>query len=855
MKLNKKTIKEQENILLDTSNNEDIENLKELILKEKFDNPIVPGQLIVKFKEKRILERLCSKSTIKSTGVPSIDILNKKYGLQSHKTMFNRIIENKFSKFIILNLANGTNIFEASKEYSKNPNIEYAEPNYVYQYCTDPNDPYYSVQWSLNNIGQEYPVKKGISKLGKVDADIDAPEAWGITKGSSEIVVAVIDTGVDYTHSDLEDNIWINNDEIANNRRDDDRNGYVDDRIGWNFDENNNDPLDDYGHGTHCAGIISATSNNNIGVSGVCWNCKIMPIKTLLTSELIAESIIYATDNGANVISMSFGGYAHSQAKYDAINYAYENNVVLVASAGNGNTSRVHFPSGYNNVISVAATNSKDQRATFSNYGEWIDVAAPGRDILSLRAKNTDMYEDGGEHNIDDKYMVASGTSMAAPHIAGVAALLLSHNSSLTPEMIQTIIPNSIDQVSSEGYYIRGRINAFEALNKEPATALLSQAYAWRNAKGEIEIWGNVNANNLENYVIDYGKGREPQDWIIINESNKPKQGFLTILNTTTLDETLYTIRLRLSANNEIYEDRIWIIVNNVQNTFHVDDDNTQGPWKGTLNHPYKEIRDGVNYAGYNDIIFVHNGTYYETIKIQGSINLIGEDKTNTIIDAQENGSVIQLQSNDILIKNFTIKNANNSLYMAGIKLDKLLENIEILNNNIINCYGGLFLEGAYNCTISENYLFNSSIILFLSCMSNTIQRNVVENSELGIGIAAGFFNKIKENKLFENECGIMTSVSMTNIIINNNISGCDKGIFLFIWGRNFIIKNNFIDNKRHAQFFNSRLNFWYGNYWDNWVGLKSVLFRFIPKVVWGVILPFSRPQFDLNPAKEPYDI
>ncbi|MDD1729097.1 MAG: S8 family serine peptidase, partial [Methanospirillum sp.] len=324
----------------------------------------------------------------------------------------------------------GTTVKEAIQEYSTNPNVLYAEPDYRVSLPPEqadkvastvqsvemastrtPNDPEFPYQWGLKNSGQS-------PFYGKSGADIKAQNAWGTTTGSSSVIIAVVDTGVDYSHPDLAANIWTNSGEIPNNGIDDDRNGYVDDVRGWNFYSKTNNPMDDHGHGTHCAGSIAAVGNNNIGITGVCWNAKIMPLKFLgasgngKVSDAIS-AILYANRMGASVISNSWGGSQYTQALKDAIDASP---AVVVCASGNSrqnSDSLPQYPAAYtsNNIISVAATDSKDNLATFSNYGpSSVDLAAPGVLIRST-------YLNRG-------YQYLSGTSMATPYVSGVAGLL-----------------------------------------------------------------------------------------------------------------------------------------------------------------------------------------------------------------------------------------------------------------------------------------------------------------------------------------------------------------------------------------------------------------------------------------------
>lgn len=349
--------------------------------------------------------------------------------------------------------------------YRSNPNVEYAELNHIVRALSAPDDPYYDVQWALNNTGQPYPVSGGTTDSGTPDADIDAPEAWDIYTGSSDIIVAVIDTGVDYEHRDLIANMWT------------DQNG----KFGYDFVNDDDDPMDDFGHGTHCAGIIASRTNNSLDTAGVCWNARIMAVKYLDAAGYGNESdavssIYYAVDNGADVLSNSWGGGPYSESIELAINYAYSNGAIVVAGAGNDNSNAPVYPAYYNHVISVAATNSDDQKASFSNYGEWVDIAAPGVDILSLRAQNTDMYVGAVNYTPGDRFIpfgnpdatmyIASGTSMACPYVSGACALMLSVNPALTIDEGTAILVNTVDPIADGICYSDGRLNLLGALTE-----------------------------------------------------------------------------------------------------------------------------------------------------------------------------------------------------------------------------------------------------------------------------------------------------------------------------------------------------------------------------------------------------
>ncbi|NES99516.1 MAG: S8 family serine peptidase [Sphaerospermopsis sp. SIO1G1] len=269
---------------------------------------------------------------------------------------------------------------------------------------------------------------------------IKAPTAWQNGYTGEGVIVAVLDTGVDYNHNDLNSNIWINTKEIAGNGIDDDGNGFIDDIRGWNFDSNNNNVLDDNGHGTHVSGTIAAKNDGN-GVTGIAYNSQIMAIKVLDESGSgsylsIANGIRYAVDNGANVINLSLGGNNGNSTLKSAIEYANNNNVIVVMAAGNEGASQPSYPARYadNFGLAVGAVNQNTQLTDFSNRAgsqEIKYVTAPGDDIYSTIP--------------DNKYANYSGTSMATPHVAGVAALMLSANPNLTATQVRDIIINTAD--------------------------------------------------------------------------------------------------------------------------------------------------------------------------------------------------------------------------------------------------------------------------------------------------------------------------------------------------------------------------------------------------------------------------
>jgi subtilisin family serine protease/PKD repeat protein len=325
----------------------------------------------------------------------------------------------------------------------KHPDVEFAEPNYRVYPLAMPSDLFANEVWALNNTGQVYYSQGTFYDIppspesGTPGADIDWLEAWEAGLPTNEVIVAVIDTGVDYNHPELVNQMWVNPGEIAGNGIDDDGNGYADDIYGMDALNEDSDPMDDHAHGTHCAGTIAAETDNLIGIAGINPNAKIMACKFLGASggsslDAIA-CIFYAADNGAQVMNNSWGGGGFSQTLQDAIDYAVnEKGAVFLAAAGNSDTEALSYPAAYDYVTAVAASTSDDEKASFSNYGFWVDVTAPGHDILSLRTthpvatRDDDSYWITKIHPSDTNLAIFSGTSMACPAAAGAMSLLVA---------------------------------------------------------------------------------------------------------------------------------------------------------------------------------------------------------------------------------------------------------------------------------------------------------------------------------------------------------------------------------------------------------------------------------------------
>ncbi len=365
----------------------------------------------------------------------------------------------------VVDFANGVNLGDTFQALRNNPNVEAVVPDTIMRISATPND-LDSRMWGLNNTGQDG---------GSPGADIDAVEAWDTVTDASNLIVAVIDTGIDYTHPDLAANMWTNPGEIPGNGIDDDNNGYIDDIHGYDFHNNDADPMDDHFHGTHVAGTIAASGDNGQGVVGVAWQAKLMALKFLdhtgggFASDAI-NALLYATDNGAIISNNSWGQFGttyylevYNAPMKEAIAAAGQAGHLFVAAAGNEgsytDSGYSAHPSGItlNNVLSVAATDRNDALASFSNYGEVeVDIAAPGVQIYSTMPNN--------------QYDFVNGTSMATPHVVGAAALLYSINPDLSPEEVKAILMNTVDPLAN----LQGKVGSGGRLNVKNALAALA---------------------------------------------------------------------------------------------------------------------------------------------------------------------------------------------------------------------------------------------------------------------------------------------------------------------------------------------------------------------------------------------
>ncbi len=472
----------------------------------------------------------------------------------------------ELEKYLSIQIDNKINSDSLVNEIRKSPDIELVEPNYIYHIDSPadmiPNDPMYQEQWSLKAVNAE--------------------KAWEKASGKG-IIVGVIDTGIDFDHPDLKHQLWINSGEDINHNGkfdpwpitetrngvtgdldgiDNDNNGVVDDVIGYDFvdqsfgnigDYSEPDPIpyDENGHGTTVAGVIAAERNNNIGISGLAFNARILTVRVLDAtgngeSDNIANGIVYAALQGAKILNFSFGEAFNSSIMHDAIKFAYSLGCVMTASSGNNNWPLPHYPSGYDECISVGATIENNTRYSISNYGSRLTLVAPGRDIMTT-------VPHGG-------YKSMGGTSYSAPHAAAVSAMLFELDSTLTPADVSGILQASATDLGEPGwdiYYGAGLLNAEKAVNTIGKTNLSitfpkHEAVFNKDSLSAITVIGSVVTPLFDNFRVYIGKGLIPNDWQYVSDISSVQKinDTLAKFNIENLPDSTYTIRILVNLKN-----------------------------------------------------------------------------------------------------------------------------------------------------------------------------------------------------------------------------------------------------------------------------------------------------------------
>jgi parallel beta-helix repeat protein len=623
--------------------------------------------------------------------------------------------------------------------------VKYVVPDSKVKASAIPNDPYWSLQWSPKII--------------------EADAAWDTTVGSSDVLVAIIDTGIEYTHSDLAAN-------------------YV--PLGYDWVNDDNDPMDDAGHGTHCAGIVAATLNNNIGIAGVA-QVRIMAEKVLTSAgwgyhSWIIQGIYDAVAKGAKIISMSLGGSSSTELFREVVKYAHDHGVLVIAAVGNEHSNAPHYPAAYDGVVAVAATDSSDNVAGFSNFGNWIDLAAPGVDVYSTFLGNS--------------YEYLSGTSMACPHVTGVAALAWGVFSNYTADQITEVLERTADDLGEPGYdeyYGHGRVNARRAVAGIPIhdVSITGWKQAHRLDPGHVDEF-NVTVSN-------YGRS---------NETNVSVQFFInvTLIDTKTISSlevgAFASLNFSWGTTTEgIYNVTCYVvpvpgetvIENNVAHA------KVAVRFVAILKVPtdYSTVKAAVNDAYDGDTVLVSEGYYAEgEIDIfKDNITLIADGYVT--LDGCAENHVLNILANYVVVNRFDIRNAsfygvNVRGYGNVIARSTILRNgngvrlyscdncvlshnlvssggdgidVEYSSNNIITLnrlvsgafFGGLNLFESSNNTITENTLSGGilcgAILLYLS-ENNLIASNIIKNNRCGLALVGSPNNVLRNNVMTNNWCG-----------------------------------------------------------------------------------------------------
>lgn len=462
-----------------------------------------PREIIVKLQE--------SRANLDLDSLPLMANWIKDYGVNRIEALTDK----SNNQFYVIETNTEIPLAEIEAKRNHFSQIEYIQPNYLNVFHNTTNDPFFFQQ--MHDLCQ-------------------IPEAWGYTTGDEDIIIAVVDSGILFEHPDLENVIFINENEDPDTNTDDDNNGYIDDWHGWDFTDaptlhssalgdytvRDNDASDENYHGTHVSGIIAAEVNNNQGIAGVMWKTRLLPIRAgfrttsgggYLQDDDVSAAIIYATDMGADVINMSWGSSYYSPIIADACQYAYDRGVILVASSGNDPGPYISYPAKLSTVISVGSVDGSKTLSNFSSYGPELDIVAPGSQIISTYSM------EGG----NDGYTELSGTSMAAPYAAGVIGLLLSQRPGTSFEELKSMIYATaeylpLNSVQSSGFnqqYGYGLINAYNLLSTYTAPNIaISYPYEEMGFSSDFEIRGKIEIDDFFRYSVTYSPGYEIEDLV-----------------------------------------------------------------------------------------------------------------------------------------------------------------------------------------------------------------------------------------------------------------------------------------------------------------------------------------------------
>lgn len=549
----------------------------------------------------------------------------------------------------------------------------YVESDLAFKADFVPNDPDWPEQWGPRAIQADY--------------------AWNNTIGSHSVLVAVVDTGIDYTHPDLAPN-------------------YV--PLGYDWVNNDTDPMDDNGHGTHCAGIIAAVLNNSVGIAGLA-QVRVMAEKVLNNAgvgydDWVANGIIHATDMGANIISISLGGYGDSQLVHDAVTYAYQHGVLLIAAAGNDNTECELYPAAYPEVVAVTATDNNDSPAWFTNFGDWVELAAPGVDVYSTY--------------LNDSYQSMSGTSMAAPQVAGVAALIWSQFPNMTRDQVRAQLRRTTDDLGSPGFdevYGYGRINAKKAVTQtlpENDMDLLCwnvpyvlKPFDTETINGTLLNFGTNNESDITVELLVNGSVAASES--IANLASGASTTVTCLWNPTAegkYNVTLYVVPVigEISTENNFLSEYVIVTSSEIV----------------TVPNDFQRIQEAINEVSAGYTIQVTPGTYHEHLVIDKSIALIGENCDTTVVDGDDLASVLTVESEqgNVNVSGFTLQNSGSEGNDGGVIL--ISSNNNITGNTIAQCGYGIGTVESTNNTITSNLISKSLTGIYLEGSGGNLLEN-----------------------------------------------------------------------------------------------------------------------------------
>jgi len=640
----------------------------------------------------------------------------------------------------------------------------YIEPNIKFQAIFVPNDPYWPQQWGPRIIKANY--------------------AWNNTIGDPSVLVAVIDTGIDYNHPDLAGN-------------------YV--ALGYDWMNNDTDPMDDHGHGTHCAGIIAATLNNSLGIAGVA-QVQIMAEKGLDSggsgkASDLANAIIHAVDQGADILSNSWGGYSYSNLIHDSVKYAQDHGVLVVAAAGNEASNMRHYPAAYDEVVSVTATDQSDALASFTSYGKWVDVAAPGVDIYSTISETHDP-------RFSYPYDYLSGTSMACPHAVGVAALIWSEFPSLKLDEVRLRLRLTADDLGDAGfdvYYGYGRVNARRAVEPLSSHDLLildwkRPAYVEPGSSAIINTTVvNFGSSNEAGITVQLLANGSTVDSAYISYLGSVKSATVSCTWSPTVEGSYHVESYVVPVSGET------AVENNVRSAYI----NMRVGKYIRVPEDCSKIQEAVDLASPGETIKVASGRYYESVSIDTSLKLVGENRNTTVIDCNGTGTVVGVTADNVEVRGFTVQNSTGGLPSGGGVVLLGVKNCEVTRNTVINNFEGVTLWGCTgNNSVYDNIAFSNedaNIGSFLSTGRDTISDNAITGGVIGVVIVldpadpSGYNreNTVSRNLITKSKYGI-SIVADDNTVVNNTITLCsDRGVWLSHSGNT--IRDNRVENNQRG--------------------------------------------------------